>query len=72
LGRTYPYCATWKEKRASKFSTEENLIWCCDQNLCPCFQILLVDLQKPSHITSNVCHSSLLVPGTSLLLVLEA
>jgi hypothetical protein len=24
------------------------------------------------HITSNVCHSSLLVPGTSLLLVLEA
>jgi hypothetical protein len=26
FGRTYPYCATQKEKRASKFSNEENLI----------------------------------------------
>lgn len=56
FGRTYPYCATWKEKRASKFSKEENLIWCRDQNLCPCFQILLVDLQKPNHITSHDAH----------------
>jgi hypothetical protein len=26
FGRTYPYCATRKGKRASKFSNEENLI----------------------------------------------
>lgn len=56
FGRTYPCRATWKEKRASKFSKEENLIWCCDQNLCPCFQILLVNLQKPNHITSHDAH----------------
>jgi hypothetical protein len=69
-GRTYPYYVTWKEIKTLKFNKEESLIWCCDLNLCPCFQISLC-ICKNQIIVSNIHHNFLLIISTSLLPIVE-